>query len=238
MYYSDGQFYQLKIQQIVFYFIVSLTINAFGNGLSVASNMGSAPWTAAAANLANVTGGPIAVFLLLISTSVACANLVISGNYNWPRFFGNIAFGAAFSVLVGLFATFFRHLGVENLPIVWRIIVDIFAVTNVGIGISIYQRVNLIMHPIDDLTNILRFKYFHGNPSKAQISNFIFAVGISVVCFIFSHKLVALNIGTAFSFFCQGKIIGFSDVHVFKHLVHGDLSKIHKSKVQKSSQQP
>ena len=42
MYYIDGQFYQLGLKQKISFFIVSLVINSFGNGLSVASDMGSA----------------------------------------------------------------------------------------------------------------------------------------------------------------------------------------------------
>ncbi|CAH1855354.1 YczE/YyaS/YitT family protein [Convivina intestini] len=228
MYYRDGEYYELKPSQTFFYFIVALILNAFGNGLSVASNMGSAPWTAGAANLAHLTGWPISLFLMLISTTVAVANLFFADDFDLRRLIGNVFFGVAFSFLVGFFTSFFTHLGVTTLPLAWRIPIDLFAVMNVGIGISIYQRVNLIMHPIDDLTNILRFKYFRGNASKAQMSNFVVAIAISLTCFLFSHQLVALNIGTAFSFFFQGKIIAIADRRMFPHLVHGDLNRIHR----------
>lgn len=230
MYYRDGQFYELKVQQIIFYFTVSLLLNAFGNGLSVSTNMGSAPWTAGAANLAVLFHQPIWVFLGAIALTVAIANQFIAGRWDPRRLFGNVFFGLSFSLLVGLFSALFNHLGVPHLSLWWRIPLDLIGVVNVGIGISIYQRVNFVMHPIDDLTNITRFKYFHGNASKAQMSNFAVAISISAIAFFFSHKLVSLNIGTAFSFFLQGRIIGQTDRRLFPHLVHGNLEKIHKLK--------
>ncbi|MGX7052162.1 hypothetical protein [Leuconostoc palmae] len=223
MYYIDGQFYQLGLKQKISFFIISLIINSFGNGLSVASSMGSAPWTAGAANLANLTGWQIGIFLAAFATIIAFLNMVLAMNFNWARLTGNIIFGLSFSFLVSLFSAFFISFGIHQLPWWIRLPIDFFAIWNIGVAISIYQRVNWVLHPLDDLTNILRFDYFHGNASKAQMSNFIVAILISLVAFIFSHQFVALGIGTIVSFFFQGKNIAWADKHIFKHLVHGDV---------------
>nr|MWN21783.1 hypothetical protein [Leuconostoc lactis] len=37
MYYLDGQFYQLGLKQKISFFAISLMLNSFGNGLSVAT---------------------------------------------------------------------------------------------------------------------------------------------------------------------------------------------------------
>ncbi|MBS0958055.1 hypothetical protein JK162_06010 [Leuconostoc pseudomesenteroides] len=224
MYYIDGQFYQLGYKQKISFFVVSLIINSFGNGLSVATAMGSAPWTAGAANLANLTGAPISLFLAFFATSVAFLNMWLAMHFNWPRLIGNIVFGMSFSLLVGVFANLFVALGIRHLTWWWLLPIDIFAVWTIGVAISIYQRVNWILHPLDDLTNILRFDYFHGNASKAQMSNFAVAIGISAFCFPFSHQLVALGLGTIVSFLFQGRNIAWADRHIFKRLVHGDIT--------------
>ena len=56
MYNENGQLRNLSSRETGLYFIAGLLFNAVGNGLTVATNMGSAPWTASAANLANATG--------------------------------------------------------------------------------------------------------------------------------------------------------------------------------------
>ncbi|MGX7042651.1 hypothetical protein [Leuconostoc holzapfelii] len=223
MYYIDGQFFQLGLKQKISFFAISLIINSFGNGLSVATAMGSAPWTAGAANLAHLTGWQIGLFLALFATVIAFLNMLLAMNFNWPRLLGNVLFGLSFSLLVGVFSNFFIQIGVQTLPWWARLPLDFFAIWNIGVAISIYQRVNWILHPLDDLTNILRFDYFHGNASKAQMSNFIVAIGISAVAFLISHQIVALGLGTLVSFFFQGRNIAWADRHLFKHLVHGDV---------------
>lgn len=106
MYYLDGQFYQLGLKQKISFFAISLMLNSFGNGLSVATAMGSAPWTAGAANLAHLTGWQIGIFLALFATSIAFLNMFLAMNFNWIRFTGNVLFGLSFSLLVGIFAAF------------------------------------------------------------------------------------------------------------------------------------
>lgn len=223
MYYIDGQFYQLGLKQKISFFVISLIVNSFGNGLSVASSMGSAPWTASAANLSNASGLPIGIFLAVVAITVAFLNMFLAMNFNWPRLIGNIIFGLSFSFLVSFFANYFVSIGIHSLAWWLRIPIDFFGIWTIGVAISIYQRVNWILHPLDDLTNILRFDYFHGNASTAQMSNFSAAIGLSIFAFIFSHQFVALGIGTVLSFFFQGRNIAWSDKHIFKHLVHGDV---------------
>lgn len=223
MYYIDGQFYQLGLKQKISFFMISLVLNSFGNGLSVASTMGSAPWTASAANLANATGLQIGIFLALTAIAVAFLNMFLAMSFNWLRLIGNVIFGLSFSFLVSLFSNYFISIGIHEIAWWLRIPIDVFAIWTIGVAISIYQRVNWIMHPLDDLTNILRFDYFHGNASKAQMSNFAAAIGLSLIAFAFSHHFVALGFGTVLSFFFQGRNIAWTDKHIFTHLVHGDI---------------
>ena len=78
-------------------------------------------------------------------------------------------------------------------------------------AISIYQRANLVMHPNDDTTNILRFLYLHNHVAVAQLV-------IMVVTFLISGHLYAINIGTLFALLANGPLIGFFDRHVWHGL--------------------
>ncbi len=61
------------------------------------------------------------------------------------------------------------------------------------------------------------------------MSNFAVAIGISIICLIISHQIVALGIGTVMSFLLQGRNIAWADRHIFKRLVHV-ISPVHHNK--------
>ncbi|HEY4399370.1 MAG TPA: hypothetical protein VGM95_02455 [Lactobacillaceae bacterium] len=225
MYKLDGQLVELTWLQRFSFFFVSLVVNSFGNALSVASDLGSAPWTASAANLAHTFGGPISWYLMIYTVLIGLLNMVLLGVWNWRRFTGNLIFGLSFSYLVGFFAQFLSQtLQVSAAPVAARFVLDVLAIYLIGVSISVYQRVNWLLHPLDDLTNILRFKFFKGSATAGQMSNFVIALLISLTCYAFSGALVALGIGTLISFFLQGKNIGLSDRIIFPNLIHAPLT--------------
>lgn len=71
----------------------------------------------------------------------------------------------------------------------------------IAIAISIYQRLNLILHPIDEMTNILRFQYFNGNANLAQWVNFSVPALLIIILGLIYRQVVAVNIGTAVALF-------------------------------------
>lgn len=225
MYRLDGQILELAWYQRISFFAVSLIVNAFGNALSVASAMGSAPWAAAAANLSFVSGWSIGWYLALFSVLSAVVNVLLIRQFNWRRVLGNIIFGLTFSYLVGLFTSLLvARSGIPEWPLAVRLLLDVVGIWLIGVSISVYQRVNWILHPFDDMTNILRFKYFKGNASAAQMTNFGLALAISLIVFISTHHVVALGFGTIISFLWQGKNIALSDRWVFPKLIHGNVT--------------
>ncbi|MGY6767166.1 hypothetical protein [Ligilactobacillus salivarius] len=58
----------------------------------------------------------------------------------------------------------------------------------------------------------IRFMFLHGDATKAQI-----------IHFLVSHAIWAVGIGTIISFFFQGSMIKWFDIHAFKHLKHYDI---------------
>ncbi|QBO35048.1 hypothetical protein EQG49_00570 [Periweissella cryptocerci] len=217
---SNGTERKLSVREMAFYLIISLAVNTFGNGLTVACNAGSAMWTASAANIAAASGWSISVILIVYGLAVVILNTVLLGHIEWPRIIGNLVFIVPFGYFVGLWADFFRHFGVTALPFGWRLVIDIAGLVLVAVAVSIYQRVNIILHPNDDMTNILRFKYLGGSAIKAQLANFAIPLVVILILWAVRGQVVAFNIGTLFAFLFQGAIIGWGDKHVFSHLTH------------------
>ncbi|OLQ41732.1 hypothetical protein ATX63_09800, partial [Oenococcus oeni] len=200
-------------------------IISFGNGLSIAAQLGAAPWSASAVNLANVTHLPTMLFLAIEAILAAVINLFMVEKINWRRAIGNVIFGLLFSLFVAEFANLFHPL-LAPLSLIPKLIVDLFGIWCIGIGVSVIQRANFVLHPLDNLTNVARFKFFRGSAPLGQLSNFIFAVTISLICWAFSGKLLSYGIGTIYCFFLQGNNIAWGDKHLFKHLLHIDPTKI------------
>ena len=220
MYNENGQKRPLTSWETARFFIVGLLFNAVGNGLTVATNMGSAPWTASAANLSNATGWSISLFLFSYGFIAAIFSCLLLKSIDWPRVLGNLTFLLAFSVIIGLVSSFFTAHGVGQLPMLWRLIIDIIAIIFVGCGVSITQRLQFILHPLDDLTNLTRFMFFNGNAGIAQIVNFAIPMVISFAMWAITGSIVAVNIGTLVSFFFQGLVISIADQRVIGHLDH------------------
>lgn len=200
--------------------IVGLVLNALGNGLTVATNVGTSPWTASEVNIAHLVGTSVGIPMFCVGVLVAITNQLLIRQWDKLRFFGEVGFIACFSYFVDVFVALFTRLGVPQLPLFFRIILCFLGVTTFCCAISIYQRANLIMHPNDDTTNILRFLYCHNRVVVAQLINFIPPIVIMLITFLISGRLYAINIGTLFALVANGPLIGFFDHHVWHGLTH------------------
>ncbi|MBS7577889.1 MULTISPECIES: hypothetical protein [unclassified Enterococcus] len=212
---------RLSTTQSIFFLLISLLMNALGNGLTVATNMGSPVWTASAANIAYFSNVSIGTVLVLYGLLQIVINCFLLYEINLRRIIGNLIFIGFFGPLVAVSKNFFlTYLHVAFAPLYFKIILAFIGVTMVAIAVSIYQRVNLILHPGDEMTNIIRFKYTNGNAQTAQLINFLIPAIIILLIGIAEHHLVAVNIGTVFALFGQGIIIGIADRSVFPKLSH------------------
>ncbi|KRN29327.1 hypothetical protein IV38_GL000210 [Lactobacillus selangorensis] len=216
----------LSRQAAVTYFIISLLLNTFGNGLTVALNLGSALWTASAVNLMHLIHLNLFTILMLYGILVVIANALLLEQLDWTRMVGNFIFMLPYSYLVGLFTHLLLQTPINSLPLWLKVILDLFGISLVAIAISIYQRVNWVLHPNDDLMQIIRFKFCHGRAALAMWLSIVPPVVIMVFCWLLDHQLYAVNIGTLVALFFQGAIIGWSDRHVFPALKHQGLNKI------------
>lgn len=208
--------------------LLGLVINALGNGITVATNMGAAPWTASEVNLAAMTHMSVGMMMFIVGVLVAIANQILIRQWDKWRFFGEVAFIAGFSYFINIFIAFFNWLGLPHWPIYLRLPICFLGVVIFCAAISLYQRANLIMHPNDDTTNILRFLYFKRRVGVAQLVNFLVPITIIVVTFLITHRILSVNIGTLFCIFCNGPLIGMADRHLWPGLYHNFRVKVNK----------
>ncbi len=200
--------------------IIGLLLNAFGNALSVAANAGSGIWTAAAVNIAYWIHGNVGIILLIVGVLSALLNQLLIRKVDIPRFIGEVAFISCFSYFIDLFVGIFTKWGIPALPLGWRMALSVLGVTIFACSISIYQRANLIMHPNDDTSNILRFMYLGGRATASQLVDFIPPIIMIAVCYAATRQIYSVNVGTLYSILFNGIIIAASDKHIMPHLYH------------------
>lgn len=210
----------LSMGGTLFYFFVSLFINAIGNGLMISSSLGSALWTAAAVNFAAILPISLANMLIIIGTTGVIINGVLTKSWDIRRIIGNMLFMVMFSYLVQFITDIFLKLGMGQLNLPGRIIFDFIGLICISTAISIYQRVNLILHPLDDTMQIVRFKFCHGNSMLAQLLTYAVPITMVLIVFFTTGHMEAVGIGTVFALLFQGPFIGYADHLVFPKLKH------------------
>lgn len=200
--------------------ISRLILNAFGNALTISANMGSAVWTASAVNYSHWFNLNVGIILFFIGFLNTVTNQVLLRHPDWPRFVGEILYVCFFSYFVNIFAQLFDQVGIGQLPIVVRGILSCLGIIFFCTAISLYQRANILMHPNDDTTNILRFMYLKKSAVAAQLVDFVPPIIAMVISFAVTHNLYAVNVGTIFSILFNGVIIQTADRWVWPTLKH------------------
>ncbi|HCD06667.1 hypothetical protein [Companilactobacillus crustorum] len=197
-----------------------LILNAFGNGLCISANMGSGLWTASAVNLNKWLGWNTGLLLFIIGVINAITNQFLIKRFDGKRLVGEGLYVLFFSYFVNIFTDLLNMVGVPSLPIVIRAILSCLGVAFFCVAISLYQRANIVMHPNDDTTNILRFLYLKGNSTAAQIIDFIPPIIIIIVAGLAVHNVYSVNVGTIFSFIFNGILIASADKFIWPSLKH------------------
>ena len=205
--------------------VSGLILNAFGNGLCISANMGSGLWTASAVNMNKWFGWNTGLLLFIIGVINAVTNQFLIKRFDGKRLVGEILYVMFFSYFVNIFTDLLNNIGVPNLSMFIRAILSCLGVAFFCIAISLYQRANIVMHPNDDTTNILRFLYLKGNSTAAQIIDFIPPIVIIVVAGIAIGNVYSVNIGTIFSFIFNGILIAAADKWIWPELKHNFKTK-------------
>jgi len=207
-------------KQRFWFLIFSIIINSTGNALTISTNLGSAVWTASSVNLADWIHISLGTTLFVYGVVVTIANQFFIGHFDGRRLISNLLYTIPFSYLVQFITVFWNWVGVPNLNLFWRIVLDIFGIMLISAAVSIYQRCNLILHPNDDLSYILRFKFMHGSAILGQWVSYSLPVVITILAVIFTKHLTAVGFGTILALTAQGAMMNWSDTHVFPSLKH------------------
>lgn len=210
--------------ELAIYFGLSIIINSFGNALTVALNLGSPLWTATCVNVSQAIHWSLGNIMVIWGTLLIVINTILIRKIDLKRISKSAIFMVLFSYLVSWLSSILKHslIMTMNLPV--RILVDLFGICLVSLGVSMYQRVNWMLHPADDLMQIIRFKFFNGNSTKAMFAVYLPAIIIVAVTFLINHRIIAINIGTIFGLLFQGPLIGICDQICFKRLKHHNLN--------------
>ncbi|MEJ6347823.1 hypothetical protein R4Y45_01090 [Holzapfeliella sp. He02] len=199
----------------LFFLAFAIFINGLGNALTVSMNLGSALWTASAVNISNFFSWNLGTTLFGTALFAAVLTVILLRKFKWKQVLGNIIFMVLFSLVVNYLTSLLMMTPLPELPYIIKLIIDLIGIVFIGCGISLYQRVNLIMHPVDDLMKVIRFNYTKGNPVSAQLLTFTPPIIVIIIIFAVSQQLSAVNIGTIFALFFQGKIVDLADKFLF-----------------------
>ncbi|WP_407888684.1 fructose permease [Levilactobacillus sp. N40-8-2] len=226
----------LSMSKSLAFFALSIVINSAGNVLTLVTSakihpsfLGAAYWSAAEANLGAAFHWNLFWAFLILGFLTAALNTVLIHHWDWKRIAGNMAFMVPFSALIQVFADFFngKTAMFAGLPdahsagmVAGYITLNFLGVALIAIAISIYQRVNLVLHPADDLMQILRFRYFKGNASRAMWASYIPPTIMAIIALLITHSFVNFGLGTVFAFLAQGGITGIADRVIFPKLKH------------------
>lgn len=206
--------------RLVFFFILGLILNAGGNALTVALNLGSPVWTATCVNVARALHVSLGLIMVYWGAALVIATILITRKIQGWRMVKNVVFMVLFAALVNWLSKWFEQTPLMTLPIIVRVLLDFGGIGLIAAGVSLYQRVNWMLHPCDDLMQIVRFRFFEGSANRAILAVYLPAVLITVLCVWDTHHLWAVNIGTIFALVFQGWLIGVADRRLFRQLKH------------------
>lgn len=202
------------------FLVLSIFMNAAGNGLTIATHLGSAVWTGSSVNLSNWIHIPLGTTLFIYGIVITIVNQLLLGHFDRRRLVSNLLYTIPFSYMVSFFTLVWNWLGVPQLSLVWRLVIDTLGILILSAAVSIYQRANIIMHPNDDLSYILRFKFLKGSAILGQWASYTPPLLITVMAFVATGKLEAIGYGTVLALTAQGVLMKWSDRHVFPQLKH------------------
>ena len=207
-------------ERLIFFFILGLILNASGNALTVALNLGSPVWTATCVNVARALHVSLGLIMVYWGAALVIVTILITRKIQSWRMVKNVVFMVLFAALVNWLSKWFEQTPLMTLPIIVRVLLDFGGIGLIAAGVSLYQRVNWMLHPCDDLMQIVRFRFFEGSANRAMLAVYLPAVLITVLCVWDTHHLWAVNIGTIFALVFQGWLIGVADRRLFRQLKH------------------
>ena len=150
-------------------------------------------------------------------------NAILMHKWDWRRIGGNFIFMLPFSLFIQWFSNIFNRImpDATTLPmIILYVFINFLGVAFIGTAISIYQRANLVLHPADDLFQIIRFRYCKGNATIAMWLSYIPPTIMAIIAAVMQGGIYNFGLGTLFALAFQGAITGWADKKIFPKLKH------------------
>lgn len=136
-------------------------LNSFANALTVTSDLGSAIWTVSPVNLRLQLLFRLGTILFGYAILVQILNLIIRREIHHEMVFANLLFAFTFSYFIQFWSSLLKE--IMQLPFGWRLGLNLLGIFGTAVAISIYQRLSVMLHPNDELSYLIRFKYCHGS---------------------------------------------------------------------------
>ena len=160
---------------------------------------------------------------MILGMLTSVLNAILMHKWDWKRIAGNFVFMLPFSIFIQWFSDIFNRImpdATTLLMVILYVGINFLGVAFIGIVISIYQRVNLVLHPADDLYQIIRFRYCHGNASISMWMSYIPPTIMAIIAAVMQGGIYNFGLGTLFALLFQGAITGWADRHIFPKLKH------------------
>lgn len=171
------------------------------------------PWPASIVNIMHLLGWTMTATIFTEGMVVCILNIFLVGEFV-PRVFGwELVFLLPYSILMQVFATIWRDLGIDALPIIERFIFDLLGLVIAFAGYALYQGCGCF-HPHDRLTVVLRRR---ASLNFTKYFNIVLPLLIISLCVIKNHTVYALNLGTVIGFFTQNWVVSFWQRHFVRH---------------------
>lgn len=104
--------------RLIFFFILGLILNASGNALTVALNLGSPVWTAACVNVARTLHVSLGLIMVYWGAALVIATILITRKIQGWRTVKNVVFMVLFAALVNWLSKWFEQTPLMTLPII------------------------------------------------------------------------------------------------------------------------
>lgn len=189
---------------------LAVVLNSIGHSMTIVTNMGSMPWPASIVNIMHTLQWTMTETIFTEGLVVIILNALITGRVIWVNLGKEFAFLIPYSILMQWFAGWWRHFGIDRLPMVWRLAFDLLGLMTAFAGFAIYQRARCC-HPHDDLSVTLKT---HFNVHFTMGFNMVLPIIIIVICVLHNHALYAVHVGTIVGLLTQARIVNFCDEHM------------------------
>lgn len=87
--------------------------------------------------------------------------MIIRHEIRHEMVFANLLFAFTFSYFIQFWSSLLKE--IMQLPFGWRLGLNLLGIFSTAVAISIYQRLSVMLHPNDELSYLIRFKYCHGS---------------------------------------------------------------------------